>query len=174
MSDMKRLEQLKPIADEMLAGIHAGEGMKRRVREAAMARAPRRHPARVLVPAVCCAALAFACVMALRSPGGDAPNGVVQINTLTAGSGSEEPALAAPNGGQIVASLGDGANVRIAAPQADTLFASGEGDMPLVAVGGGVYRLLSEPAALSEALRGDAVGTVASVTGEPSLASEGD
>ena len=169
MSDMKRLEQLKPIADEMLAGMHAGEGMKRRVREAAMAKSPRRQPARVLVPAVCCAALAIACVVALKGPGDQMPGGVVEISTLTAGGGDGAQAL--PDGGQLIASLGDGANVRMAAPEENALFADGEGDMPLVAVGGGVYRLLNQPSALSEALRGEAVGTVASFTEQPSLAS---
>ena len=169
MSDMKRLEQLKPIADEMLAGLHAGEGMKYRVREAALAKAPRRRPARVLVPAVCCAALAIACVGVIRGQSGSLPNAVVEISTLTAGSGDES----APEGGvRIAGVLGDGANVRAAGQENETLFASGEGDMPLVALGGGVYRMLNQPSALSDALRGDAVGEVTLFTGEPSLASD--
>ena len=169
MSDMKRLEELKPIADEMLAGLHADERMKRRVREAALAKTPRRRPARVLVPAVCCAVLAVACVGVLRSTDVRTPGAIARIDTLTAGSEDES----APEGGvRIAGVLGAGANVRVATQQGDTLFAGGEGDMPLVALGGGVYRMLSEPSAVSEALRGEAVGAVASFTEEPSLASE--
>ena len=169
MSDRKRLEELKPIADEMLAGLRAGDEMKRRVRMAAMAKAPRRRPARLLAPAVCCAAVAIACVVALRGPGPDAPGGVVEIGTLVAGN---EDGRTLPEDAQLLASLGDGANVRAGAPQEGSLFASGEGDMPLVAVGGGVYRMLTEPSAVSRSLCGAAVGEVAVVTGEPSLASE--
>ena len=168
MSDMKRLEELKPIADEMLAGLHADERMKRRVREAALAKAPRRRPARVLVPAVCCAALAVACVGVLKSANVRAP-GIARIDTLTAGSEDE----AAPEGGvRLAGVLGAGASVRVAPQQEGTLFAGGEGDMPLVALDGGVYRMLSEPSPVSEALRGEAVGAIASFTEEPSLASE--
>ena len=61
MNDMKALERLAPIADEMLSGLHADDGMKRRIREAAVRGRTVHRPVR-LVPALCCAALAVACV----------------------------------------------------------------------------------------------------------------
>ena len=46
MNDLKTLEHLAPIADEMLAGLHADENMKRRILMAARQKAaPRRKAA---------------------------------------------------------------------------------------------------------------------------------
>ena len=63
MNDMNKLEQLAPIADEMLSGLHADEMMKRRILTAAREKTtPRRASMRRFVPAMSCAALAIACV----------------------------------------------------------------------------------------------------------------
>ena len=63
MFDSKSLDQLGPIADEMLGGLEADEAMRLKiVRAAAQGKAVRRAPARRLVPAICCAALAVCCV----------------------------------------------------------------------------------------------------------------
>lgn len=49
MNDMNKLEQLAPIADEMLSGLHADEMMKRRILTAAREKTtPRRASVRAL------------------------------------------------------------------------------------------------------------------------------
>ena len=65
--DIKELERLAPTADEMLSGLHADETMKRRILYAARAEktAARKTPVRRFAPALCCAALAIACVGAV-------------------------------------------------------------------------------------------------------------
>lgn len=168
MSDRYRLDQLKPIADEMLSGLHADEAMKRRIREAAVSgKAPARRSVRTraFVPAVCCAALAVACVGVVQARQSAVPQGIVQIDTITAGDGA-----VTTGGPQLIAGLGEGASVRSAAASGQSLFADGEGDIPLVAVGGGVYRMLSVPQGIASGLLGGEVGAVASFTEEPSLA----
>ena len=152
MNDMNKLDELRPIANEMLGGLHAGEAMKYRIRHAAMedAAPQRKKQMKRLVPAVCCCALALVCVGAavrinpqepapmmakIMPDGGD----VVQISTIAAGD--ESVAL----GGELLADLGDGARIRAAGPQQESLYAAGSGDMPLVAIGGEVYRMLNAP-----------------------------
>ena len=190
MADLKNIDQLKPIADEMLAGLHADDALKRRIREAALAKAQeseRRKPSRSLprafVPALCCAALAVACVgIAGRGRTGAQPP-LAQIQTITAGrsdgadtgiAGRSGTPIAGVLGGdaQLIADLGEGASVRSAQATDSSLFASTSGDIPLVAVDGGVYRMLSTPQAIAQSLCGSAVGQIATFTEEPSLASD--
>ena len=64
------------------------------------------------------------------------------------------------------------ARVRAAGGSSDSLFASTSGDIPLVAVNGAVYRMLSMPTNVESSLLGDAVGTVSTTTDEPSLADD--
>lgn len=169
MNKMNALDHLGPIADEMLAGLHADDALKRRVKAAAMeAAAPRKKPMRALAPALCCAALAIACVSALslrlNAPQTAAGDGPVAIGAIAAGDG-------AAVSGVMVADLGDGAKVRAAAPGGESLFASGKGDMPMVTVDGAVYRMLATPKDMGRSLLGSEVGAVAAYTEEPSLAS---
>ena len=56
MIDIKELEHLAPMANEMLSGLHADEAMKRRILFAANEKTKRRAPMPRLVPALCCAA----------------------------------------------------------------------------------------------------------------------
>lgn len=175
MNDLKALDQLGPIADEMLAGLHAGEGMKMRIREAAMEQ-PRARRKNTWVPAVCCAALALVCVGAVGSrlyapdaatigviQGADG-DGIVEISTMAAGEGARTQAA-------VLADLGEGASVRMAKSASGSLFASGSGDIPMVTVNGAVYRLLETPQDLGASLLGEKLGEIAHHTGEPSLAS---
>ena len=176
MADMQRLDELKPIADEMLAGLHADDALKRRIRAAALTAAQKRAPrrtARVLVPALCCAALAVACVGVAGLGRGGAPQPIVRINTLTAGDSGETNHGEGENttGAQPIAGLSAGANVRAVEDTQESLFASSAGDIPLVTVDGGVYRLLSSPQSIERSQLGGAVGEVAAFTDEPSLAS---
>ena len=64
------------------------------------------------------------------------------------------------------------ARVRAAGGGSESLFASASGDIPLVAVNGAVYRMLSAPANVRGDLLGSAVGTVNTATDEPSLADD--
>ena len=172
MNDMKALERLAPIADEMLSGLHADDGMKRRIREAAAQKGTARRPAG-LVPALCCAALAAACVgvagVARMNDGrmnhaaGATPQ-TVQIEAIAAGGETPAPAVS-------VADLGSGARVRAAVPETQSLFAKASGDIPMISVDGAVYRLLTSPQDMGASLLGEAVGTVAAATNEPSLSS---
>lgn len=168
MNDLRILEHLAPVADEMLAGLHAGEGMKRRIVEAARAQAAPARAHRAWAPALCCAALAIACVGVLGLRMGqhvpDEP-GTVNIDTIAAGDGVSP-------GGMTVADLGEGASVRAAAPAYESLFASGTGDIPMVTVSGAVYRMLSAPQDVGSSLLDGEVGQVAAHVEEPSLASE--
>ena len=169
MNKLDSLDRLGPIADEMLAGLHADQRMKMRIRAAAEGhkRVRRSGVQRALVPALCCAALAFACVGALNLRGVNPQMETAQIQTIAAG----EDAAAMKMSRTTVADLGDNAQVTMASAGGESLFAEAAGDIPLVALRGAVYRMLSVPQTLSGALCGEAIGTVAHVTQEPSLAS---
>ena len=155
MMDIKELERLAPTADEMLSGLHADETMKRRILSAAL----------------CCAALAVACIgmfaprlsqTAVSAAASPAP---VSIDTIAAG---DEQAASMTR----MADVSGTARVRAAGGSSDSLFASTSGDIPLVAVNGVVYRMLSSPTNVESSLLGDAVGTVSTTTDEPSLADD--
>ena len=178
MFDPKSLDQLGPIANEMLGGLEADEAMRLKIkRAAAEGRQTRRTPVRRFVPAVCCAALALCCVgiAAPRLNGaGNAENSAVMlasepvavsIDTIAAGEG------AAYAGGELVADLGDNARMRKAGPSARTLFAQGEGDIPLVTVGSAIYQMLETPKDVGNSLLGDSLGDVRLFDEQPSLAS---
>ena len=171
MMDIKELERLAPTADEMLSGLHADETMKRRILSAA--REEKKQPVIMprLVPALCCAALAVACIgvfaprlnqAAVNAAASPAP---VSIDTIAAG---DEQTMTMTK----MADVSGTARVRAAGGSSDSLFASTSGDIPLVAVNGAVYRMLSTPANVQSSLLGDAVGTVSTTTDEPSLADD--
>jgi len=172
--DLKSLDQLRPIADEMLGGLHADEAMRLRIKHAAdEGRVQRKKPVPRLVPAVCCAALALCCVgvWAKTRPVTDVPGMIaepmtVSIDTIAAGEG------AAFDGATLMADLGDNATLRMAAPGGDSLFAEGSGDAPLVTVGGAVYQMLKTPRDIGSSLLGSEVGSVALFAEQPSLASQ--
>ena len=163
MNKEQALNQLGPIAEEMLAGLHADSRMRQRIVLAAR-QTPRRSPLRTFAPALCCAALALCCVgvWSMQRP---AQPEAAQINAIAAGDGGT-----AVISSMQVADLGDGAKVGAAAPKNTSLFATAESDIPLVTVGGAVYRMLTSPATLSASLRGDELGQIAEACAEPSLA----
>ena len=117
MNKMDALNQLGPITDEMLAGLHADTTMKIRIREAATAKPAR--PAMRFAPALCCAALAIACVGVAGLRGVSPAPKAAQIETIAAGDG------AAVVSRMQLADLGDGARVSAAAPKNTSLFAEG-------------------------------------------------
>ena len=166
MNDMNALERLAPIAEEMLSGLRADDSLKRRIREAAaQERTPQRRVR--LVPALCCAALALACVgvgVSRLGTAGVQPQ-ALQIESIAAGGATPLPTLS-------VADLGAGAKVRESSPQGQSLFAKASGDMAMVSVDGAVYRLMSTPLDMGASLLDGAVGTVSHATQEPSLSSQ--
>ena len=178
MNDLKSLDQLGPIANEMLGGLHADERMRLAIKRAATTRVtPAKKPLARLVPAACCAALALMCVgVTAARMGGHAPEAnppvllageptVMAIDTIAAGDGSEAAAA-----GTLVADLGGGAMVRKAEADGESLFAAGEGDIPLVTVNGAVYQMLSTPKDIGASLLDTAVGSVQHHDAQPSLA----
>ena len=175
MFDPKSLDQLGTIGDEMLGGLQADEAMRLKIKRAAEGGRTRKAPVMRFAPAVCCAALAIVCAGAVapRLNKETTENTVmlasepmaVAIDTIAAGEG------AAFAGGELVADLGDNVRVRVAAAPAQTLFAQGEGDVPLVTVGGAVYQMLTTPKSIGASLLGGEVGSVALFDEQPSLAS---
>ena len=168
MNDMKALEHLAPIADEMLAGLHADERMRLRVKNAAMAGRKTRRRIYTAIPAACCAAAVLA--LAVVIPGRLAPKaalqeGVVPIASIAAGG--EQMTI-----GETIADLSGGAQVRASSRGGQSLFAEAAGDIPMVAVGGAVYRLLETPGDMGGALMGGEIAAVALHTDEPSLLSD--
>lgn len=185
MSDWKSLDHLGPIADEMLGGLHADERMRLAIKRAAMeGAAPKRKNQMRLVPALCCAALALVCVGAaglrLNKPDETAVAFVtraaqesaqpVAISAIAAGNGAAYDGAAFSGEAVMMADLGDGARMRMAVPE-ESLFAAGSGDMPLIAVGGNVYRMLETPKDIETPLLDDSIGDVSLLSEQPSLAS---
>ena len=192
MSDLKSLDHLGPITDEMLGGMQAGEAMRLRVMRAVREEAaPKKKNVMRFAPALCCAALALVCVGAVGMRGrlsaqpqqeeaaplmlarsmpaeggeGAAAAGPVEIETIAAG---EEVAF---DGGVMLADLGDGAKMRSGAPAHESLFESAGGDIALITYEGRVYRMLKTPKDIGSSLLDSEVGAVRTVTAEPSLAS---
>lgn len=173
MFDSKSLDQLGPIADEMLGGLHADEAMRLKIKRAAQEGGVRqKKPVMRYVPAVCCAALALCCVGVWSStrhvtdkPGMVNEPVAVSIDTIAAGEG------AAFDGVTLVADLNDNVMMKRSAPSGDTLFAEGSGDAPLITIGSGVYRMLKTPKDIGSSLLGESLGDVALFDEQPSLAS---
>jgi len=177
--DEKSLDRLRPIADEMLGGLHADDAMRLKIkRAAAEGRIKHKKPVAARLAPALCAALALVCVGAagVRLNGGDAAQGgvmlasetaaveAVEIDTIAAGDSTETEA------GVMLAGIGENAKVRMAAPTHESLFASGDGDIPMVTVDSGVYRMLKTPKDIGSSLLGGKVGSVSVFTDEPSLA----
>ena len=177
MNELNSLDRLGPITDEMLAGLHADQQMKMRIRAAVNEkRRPAKRPAaRTLVPALCCAALAIACVGAVNLRGVQPAPKAAEIQTIAAGD-------VMPGGDAVVmmmrsnqvADLGDHARVSASSASGESLFASGKGDIPLVTVDGAVYRMLTTPKDVGNSLLGGSLGDVALFAEQPSLASAED
>lgn len=173
MFDLKSLDQLGPIADEMLGGLHADEAMRLKIKRAAQeGKVRRKAPAARVAPAVCCAALALCCVGVWSStrhvtdePGMVNEPMAVSINTIAAGEGT------AFDGATLVADLNDNVMMRKATPGGDSLFAKDGGDVPLVTVGSAVYQMLKTPQDIGSSLLSGEVGSVQLFDEQPSLAS---
>ena len=162
MNDLNMLDQLRPIADEMLGGLHAGEVMRLGIRRAAAKQPDRRVKWLRLAPALCCAALVCVAAVRLAQPSAQARDPLA-IESIAAGDGAQ-PAV-----GALVADLGDGARIRSASAREESLFVGSEQDIPMIALNGGVYRMLRQAVAPSQL--GGSLGSVRTHTAEPSLAS---
>ena len=182
MNDLKSLDQLGPIAQEMLGGLHADERMRLAIRRAAAEQAAGKkkklNPR--FAPAMCCAALALVCagvITARIQNKTSADAGVmvaaepaaVAIESIAAGDGG-----AAVSTAKMVADLGDNAVVRKTTAAGELLFASAAGDIALVTVDGAVYQMLSTPKDIGASLLAGQVGSVQRYDQQPSLASPGE
>lgn len=179
MSDLKSLDHLGSITNEMLGGLHADEAMRLKIRREAMqGRAPARSRAKRLAPALCCAALAVVCVGAFSSrlnPAADHA-GVMTLSATAAPEAAAIDSIAAgaETGVQSrmrVADLDNAATVSAGAQSGDSLFAAAQGDIPMVGFGGGVYRMLKTPEAVAEGALGGELASVQICDEQPSLAS---
>ena len=181
MNDMNKLDELRPIANEMLGGLHADEAMRYRViRAAKEGAAPRRNTMKRAVPAVCMAALALVCVgaaglrlnpkeqeapvMLTAARSMDAP-AVVEISTIAAGTDLSAMEV------EEMAALGGKARVGAQEAQAESLFASADGDIAMIAVEGRVYRMLKTPKDIAGGMLAGEVGSVLLHDSMPSMAS---
>lgn len=115
------------------------------------------------------AAAALVCVGVASVRLGDAAPQVtpVTIGEIAAG----EPVY---SNVRMMADLGDGASVRMAKSGGGSLFAEGGSEIPVVAIKGNVYRMLTTPQDIGDSLLGQQMGSVNVVTEQPSLASQAD
>lgn len=154
---MNRSNKIKSTADEMLGGLNATQGSLYQILRQKKKR-----------PSVSRQAIALACALALL-----AATAVVLSTlplrpalTITAAGGSTL------NAHQTASNLMRG-SLRLVSgerPQYQGLWASGkDGNFPMVAVNGQIYRLMKKPTAVDEALLQNALGTVDTVTDEPAL-----
>ena len=181
MNDMNKLDELRPIANEMLGGLHADEAMRYRViRAAKEGAAPRRNTMKRAVPAVCMAALALVCVgaaglrlnpkeqeapvMLTAARSMDAP-AVVEISTIAAGTDLSAMEV------EEMAALGGKARVGAQAARAESLFAEGDGEIPMIAAEGCIYRLLKTPKDIGDSMISGKVSSVVLYDEMPSMAS---
>ncbi len=167
----ERLKQLPQMADS--TGLQADERLKRKILEAAQGKKKKgvfSVPARRLIPALCACLVLLGAVWgvlpSLQAPSSPQPTHQPLIDTLAAGSNlpqGEKLALDVPPGS---ISIRTGKN-----PSFRSIWAPASGgNFPLIGVNGRYYRLLTNPTGISEALLGDALGTVEQFTSEPALA----
>ncbi len=169
----ERLRELPEIAEE--SGIEAGEALRRRILRSAEGKRNRaRNPRLTIAAALCCAALVLAGVYALpRLNEKRAPSMV--MSQSAGGDWADSMAAneeSAPGGARALLDVKNG-SVRISASgrsSTQSIWAKADGgNFPLIAAEGRYYRLLTEPASVSEKILGDSLGTVAEHTAEPAL-----
>ncbi len=168
----ERLRELPEMAEE--SGIEAGEALRRRILRSAQENRKRTwNPRLTAVAALCCAALVLACVYALPRLGENTPS---MVMSQSAGGGWADSMAAseesAPAGALALLDVKNG-SIRISASgrnSTQSIWAKADGgNFPLIAAEGKYYRLLTEPASVSEKLLGDLLGSVAEYTSEPAL-----
>lgn len=175
MNKMKSLDQLGPIADEMLAGLHADDTLKLRVRQAAAKPARRRAGYRWAPAAVSFAALAVVCALALPRLGGNA----VSVGLIKGDDSNPTVSIAAIAAGtqdahspKVLADLSAGAMVRSVSREDGSLMESVGGDIAMISWEGSVYRMLKTPQdirTLPGCAVGECVGEIGLYVQEPSL-----
>lgn len=190
---MKRLEQLPEMTNEMLGGLHATQELKNEIllsAKAAMAdgKAHTRKSAweskkvnangkRRTSPLQRGLAMACMLIVLLGSVVGfptliglDIQNKQGAITTQTGGEGdlsnAQSQALDLPQGSIVISQRSK--------PSYRGVWAKSSGaNFPLVCVDGRYYRLLTNPTSIGSDLLGSELGTVATYTSEPALASGG-
>lgn len=167
---MKRLEELRPVAERQLGGLTANPALLAKIKLAAAAgHSVRKRPVWQPILAAC-AALLF-CVGAVGAAlwGGATPISDPDNHVIDSYSAGDDKPTTAPalKGDVPVGSVSMSAGGRASA---NTLFESGDGSsFPLVRVSGATYRMLTSPDGVSQSLLGDALGSVSEFTMEPAL-----
>ena len=160
---LHQLEQLSQSADRALSGLEADRHMMLRIERAA-AQPPQPRKRNVWAPALACAMALVVCVAVtvpmLRQPRQDS-----LITSQAAGSGPVGNERALLNMAEDSVSITQNG----AAPAYRSLWEEGNGTFPLIGVDGRYYRMMTSPAAVSDSLLGNSLGTVAEFTTEPSL-----
>lgn len=161
---LRQLENLKPTADQALAGLKADRHLMLRIEKAA-ANPVKETPRRVnWTPVLACAMALVLCVgVAIPALRSTKSSGL--ITTQAAGS---TPVI---NERASLDQRGDSVSIgsRAAAPGYRSLWAEGSGTYPLVGVKGKYYRMMTTPTSVSKSLLGSQIGTVDEYTTEPSL-----
>ncbi|MGN0778857.1 MAG: hypothetical protein ACI4MJ_06890 [Aristaeellaceae bacterium] len=158
----QQLEQLPVTASKALSGLEADRHLMLRIQRAA-AQPPQPQRRRSWTPALACALALVVCV-AVGLPMLNRPPQTL-ITTQAAGStpvGNERALLDMDSDHVSVAHNGT-------APAYRSLWEEGSGSFPLIGVEGRYYRMMTSPAAVSDSLLGQLIGTVAEFTTEPSL-----
>ena len=174
---MSCIDRLPEVAQEMLGGMHADDGLRQRILHKAAARPARdRWIAHRALPMAAALVLVLGGVFALRGTLFGAPategGGTAHIETFAAGQAEETPLplLARADVPENSVSVTNARQVS----KYRSLFASGQdGNFPLIGYNGKAYRLLTSPSSLGSGALDGALGTVAAFTEEPSLADAG-
>jgi len=164
---MKQLENLKEIADRNLCGLKADPGLLQQIvcaRPEPEKRTVRWQP----ILAVAAAVVFLVCAGLLALPGLIPGGG--DMNVVTRSAGGELDTNAVLLTADVPAGSLNISETTSRAPAYRNLFASGQGaNFPLVKIGEATYRMLTNPANLSDSLLGESLGSVTEFTEEPSL-----
>ena len=165
---MSRLDRLRETADETLAGLEAGPGLRNRI--LLKARTPVRRTWRRYAAAAAALAVLLAVGLPLLLGNGRVdvrPEDGPLITSMTAGDGSVANERADLSGGRSKLTV-----VQDNAANPQGIWAEGAGSFPMVAFDGRYYRRLTG-GSLSEGSLGARVATITEFTREPALSGGG-
>jgi len=165
---MKKLENLKEIADRNLGGLKADAHLLYQIKHAAKAEPKRKIKWKpILISGT--AAVALLCVALIAWPN---LRGQGDIEVVSRSAGGDMPAQAIQLTAYVPAGSVSISGSKGEVPGYRTLFAAEQnGNFPLVKVGSATYRMLTSPTGIDDSLLGDELGTVTEYTLEPALSS---
>ncbi|MGN0971743.1 MAG: hypothetical protein ACI4OY_07275 [Aristaeellaceae bacterium] len=161
---LHQLEQLQDTANKAMGGLEADRRLMLRIERAAAQPPQPQRRKKTWAPALACAMALVVCV-AVAVPMLRQPPQESLITSQAAGSGTVGNERALLNMAEDSVSITQNG----ATPEYRSLWAEGSGTFPLIGVDGRYYRMMTSPAAVSDSLLGNSLGTVAEFTTEPSL-----